>query len=376
MRNMAIMKPDTYVIASGNLATSQRTINGLLGQLALLAIDRKRALAMFTDAGLPPRALEEPDFPISLEQELVVCLALARSLPEGRSAVCLFFEAMPQLGIENLGVLGMAMRHAATAVEALRTCLTYPQLTWGHSRMTVRREGESALFSFSMERPLLRDASEEDIDRLVEYCLALDLLSSLRNMEDIADARDGPLYITFPFPEPEDWTGLSSRPACPVTFAQPEARLAFPTALDDTPLPRANPLVYRSYVSIAEKLSQLLAEEFSLVDRVTRWLWAYTPPPSRRQIADLLAMSERNLTRQLAREGTSYAQLLARVQEERAKNFLRNPALSVTEIADRLGYAEPAAFSRAFSRWAGMSPLKWRRQQASPARRDDRSHQL
>jgi AraC-like DNA-binding protein len=161
-----------------------------------------------------------------------------------------------------------------------------------------------------------------------------------------------------------------------VTFAQPEARLAFPTALDDTPLPRANPLVYRSYVSIAEKLSQLLAEEFSLVDRVTRWLWAYTPPPSRRQIADLLAMSERNLTRQLAREGTSYAQLLARVQEERAKNFLRNPALSVTEIADRLGYAEPAAFSRAFSRWAGMSPLKWRRQQASPARRDDRSHQL
>ena len=45
MRNMAIMKPDTYVIASGNLATSQRTINGLLGQLALLAIDRKRALA-------------------------------------------------------------------------------------------------------------------------------------------------------------------------------------------------------------------------------------------------------------------------------------------------------------------------------------------
>ena len=91
-----------------------------------------------------------------------------------------------------------------------------------------------------------------------------------------------------------------------------------------------------------------------------RWLWAYTPPPGRGEVAELLATSERNLTRQLAAEGTSYSELLARVQSERAKNLLRNRALSVSEIGYRLGYAEPAAFSRAFTRWTGQSPLKWR----------------
>jgi AraC-like DNA-binding protein len=104
----------------------------------------------------------------------------------------------------------------------------------------------------------------------------------------------------------------------------------------------------------------MLAENIGLEERVMRWLWAYTPPPSRGEIAELLATSERNLTRQLNAEGTSYSELLARVQSERARNLLRNRELSVSEIGYRLGYAEPAAFSRAFTRWTGQSPLKWR----------------
>jgi AraC-like DNA-binding protein len=127
------------------------------------------------------------------------------------------------------------------------------------------------------------------------------------------------------------------------------------------PLPDANPLLFRSYISIAQKQSQMLAEEFSLAERVTRWLWAYTPPPKRGEIASLLAISERNLTRQLGREGTSYSHLLARVQEERAKNFLRDPAYTISQISYRLGYAEPPVFSRAFRTWTGQSPAQWRK---------------
>ena len=51
------------------------------------------------------------------------------------------------------------------------------------------------------------------------------------------------------------------------------------------------------------------------------------------------------------------------MQSERAKNFLRNRDLSVSEIGYRLGYAEPAAFTRAFTHWTGQSPLKWRQSQ-------------
>jgi AraC-like DNA-binding protein len=355
------MTDPTTVIASGNLASSQRTITGLLGQLVFLGVDDRDALELFTDAGLPARALEEPDFPISLEQELVICMALVRRLGNEQSAVRVFFENTDNMGIENLGVLGMAMRHAATAVAALQVCLNFPQLTFGHSRLVVSQQPNASLFTFNMQRPEIRDASTTDIDRLVEYCLALDLVTSLRNIQDIVDSQEVPLYITFPFPEPADWHLVQEKLPCPVEFSGAEACLAFPAAFDDAPLPRANPLVYRSYVSIAEKLSLMLAEEISLTERVTRWLWAYTPPLKRGELASQLAMSERSLTRQLGKEGTSYAALLAGVQSERARNYLRNPCLTVSEIGYRLGYTEPATFTRAFTKWTGSSPLKWRK---------------
>ena len=115
---MATMDTDTTVIASGNLATSRRTITGVLGQLVLLSIDQQQALAMLTDAGLPPRALDEPDFPISLQQELAICLSLVRSLEGKCSPTVRFFSVRKVMSIENLGVLGMAMRHAATPIAA------------------------------------------------------------------------------------------------------------------------------------------------------------------------------------------------------------------------------------------------------------------
>ena len=85
----------------------------------------------------------------------------------------------------------------------------------------------------------------------------------------------------------------------------------------------------------------------------------------RNEIAKQLATSERSLARRLKAEGTSYNTLFAHVQAERARNFLRNQSLSVSEIAYRLGYTEPAAFSRAFSTWTGISPRDWRRDRVS-----------
>ncbi|MEZ5571386.1 MAG: helix-turn-helix domain-containing protein [Halioglobus sp.] len=355
------MADQTSVIASGNLASAQRTVTGVLGQLVFLGVSDQDALELFTGAGLPARSLTEPDFPISLQQELVICLGLIRRLAPGRSAVRLFFQNMHKIGIENLGVLGMAMRHAATAVAALQVCLNFPQLTWGHSRLVVQRQSKISLFTFTMQRPKIRDASRAEIDALVEYCLTLDLVTSLRNIQDIANLDATPLYITLPFAQPCDWHLVENTLPCPVEFASTEACLAFSGAVDNTPLPKANPLVYRSYVAIAEKLSLMLAEDISLTERVTRWLWAYTPPLKRGEVASQLAMSERSLTRQLGNEGTSYATLLASVQAERAKNYLCNPRLTVTEVGYRLGYTEPAAFSRAFTKWTGASPLKWRK---------------
>ncbi len=45
-----------------------------------------------------------------------------------------------------------------------------------------------------------------------------------------------------------------------------------------------------------------------------------------------------------------------------ARSALRKPDTSLTEVAERVGYASEAAFSRAFKRETGASPAHWRRQ--------------
>jgi AraC-like DNA-binding protein len=214
-----------------------------------------------------------------------------------------------------------------------------------------------------MERPRLRNATPEETDRLVEFCTLTDLISSMRNIEGMLARGYPPLRIELPFPEPLDWGEAAPGLPCPVEFAREAARLYYSIELREFTLPGANPLLYRSYSAIADKLALMLAEEISITERVTRWLWACSPPLQRGEIARQLAMSERTLTRRLQAEGSSYKELLAGVQCERAENLLRNEGLSVSEVAERLGYAEPAAFTRAFRAWTGDSPLRWRRSQ-------------
>ena len=78
-----------------------------------------------------------------------------------------------------------------------------------------------------------------------------------------------------------------------------------------------------------------------------------------------LGLSERTLSQTLAEEGTSYDEVVDRLRRSLALQYIREPSLSLAQIAWLLGYEGPASFSHAFTRWAGKSPSE---------ARDERSH--
>jgi AraC-like DNA-binding protein len=49
------------------------------------------------------------------------------------------------------------------------------------------------------------------------------------------------------------------------------------------------------------------------------------------------------------------------VQHTLAVELLTNAGLTVEEVAQRLGYAEVASFSRAFKTWTGRPPSAYRK---------------
>lgn len=78
-------------------------------------------------------------------------------------------------------------------------------------------------------------------------------------------------------------------------------------------------------------------------------------------VARALGVSRQTLYRRLKGEGVTFEALLDGVRKRLALRFVREQGMSVKEAAWRLGFSDPAAFSRAFKRWTGSSPGAMRR---------------
>jgi AraC-like DNA-binding protein len=81
-------------------------------------------------------------------------------------------------------------------------------------------------------------------------------------------------------------------------------------------------------------------------------------------VAEKLGVSRSTLFNRLQEEGTSFTKVLDELRHRMAIEYLRGRKVSVNETAYLVGFSEPAAFSRAFKRWTGQSPKRFRLQLA------------
>ena len=74
----------------------------------------------------------------------------------------------------------------------------------------------------------------------------------------------------------------------------------------------------------------------------------------------ILFCSPRTLSRKLQKEGVTFQELKDRVRRSIAEKLLASTDMSIADIAERVGYSEPADFSRAFVGWLGKTPSSYR----------------
>ena len=77
-------------------------------------------------------------------------------------------------------------------------------------------------------------------------------------------------------------------------------------------------------------------------------------------------MSQRSLTRHLADEGKTFAEILEQLQRRLASRYLADERMSVQQTAWLLGYSEVGAFNHAYKRWTGTTPSRTRKPRAAP----------
>lgn len=87
----------------------------------------------------------------------------------------------------------------------------------------------------------------------------------------------------------------------------------------------------------------------------------HTGEASAARAAADLHVSRQTLYRRLKAEGVTFEEVLDGLRRRLAEAYLQNDKVSVNEIALLVGYSEPAAFSRAYKRWTGLSPRMGRK---------------
>jgi len=171
-----------------------------------------------------------------------------------------------------------------------------------------------------------------------------------------------PLEARLLRPRPRDTGPFERNFRSPVRFDAPDSRLVFDRALVEHRLPAGEGELARRNDEVVTAYLAGLDGQRSTCDEVRAALVAALPsgPPSAPAIASALAMSPRSLQRHLRDEGTSFRDLLQEVRCDVAKSYLRSGTHTVAETAVLLGFGDTTAFSRAFKRWTGVAPSRFR----------------
>jgi AraC-like DNA-binding protein len=78
------------------------------------------------------------------------------------------------------------------------------------------------------------------------------------------------------------------------------------------------------------------------------------------EVARQLGMSRQSLYRRLAEEDIRYEQLVDDLRRRMALNYLSGKKSTVNECAYLVGFSDPSSFARAFKRWTGTTPRRWK----------------
>jgi len=82
--------------------------------------------------------------------------------------------------------------------------------------------------------------------------------------------------------------------------------------------------------------------------------------PSVDELARRLNLSGRTLRRRMAKLGINCQSVIDDSRSCLSQELLRNSALSIDEVAGRLGFSDEASFRKAFKRWTDLTPAEYR----------------
>jgi len=317
----------------------------------LLDILRERGLPheqARQDSGIAAERLQQAEARITPTQWTRLSLNAVRlSGDEG-----LGYEQGLRLRLSSHGFLGYAAMTAPTLRDAYALAAKYFRLRLRHYRLHLAVDGDRAVLELEAIHP---------IPVLRSLFFEILLVGLAQGLWTSPTEPDPAVELWFDWPEPAYHARYRER-LPRVRFSRPANQLRFPAAwLDRRPLLADQIAHQQALVQVEREYSTVKQDEGDLVARVRAELML-TPSgyPDLATLSARLCVSSRTLSRKLGARQASYQALLdeARLRDSRA--LLEASDLELQDIAIRMGFENPANFTRAFRRWTGSTPSDYR----------------
>ncbi|RJF91602.1 AraC family transcriptional regulator [Sphingomonas cavernae] len=159
---------------------------------------------------------------------------------------------------------------------------------------------------------------------------------------------------------PRDVPEIEGLVACHVLNRAERNAIGFPVQALDQPIASANRLIFRLLGGYLARVK--LVNRANIVERTASYVRGALPAGtcSIERCAEKLGLSVRTLQARLAVHDISFSDLVEAQRENLARIYLKQTRMPLDEVAERLGYGEQTSFGRAFKRWTGTTPRKFR----------------
>ncbi|MFN9210284.1 MAG: AraC family transcriptional regulator ligand-binding domain-containing protein [Betaproteobacteria bacterium] len=263
-------------------------------------------------------------------------------------------------GLHSLGLVGLLAKYAPDVKTALRGIERYLFLNVRGAGVTLAVEGGAARLTYD-----IHVAGAEANDQVGDGALAT-MLNLLRTL---CGAGFAPTEVRFVHRRPDDVGPYRSFFGVPLRFDSEHYGVVFSADWLERPAPAADAELEHLLREQIETLESHHPDDFPEQMRRVLRSALLTGHSGVREVAALFAMHPRTLHRRLREFGTSFQTLADEGRHEIARQMLADTALDVAAIAAALDYADASAFTRAFRRWTGTTPARWR----ATRRRADRA---
>ncbi|WP_100638926.1 AraC family transcriptional regulator [Marinobacter salexigens] len=320
--------------------------------LKTLGLDERDLLLR---VGLDPVRLQSTDVRVSLAQasEFVTRATIESGEPG------LGIMLARELKLPLHGALGVAVMSSRTLQDALDLMTRYLTLRAPHLSVSCHEHDGAMHYAI---------LSDGDPGPLQGFIMDAMLFGCAFMGEQLTGSDIGGAEILRKGPEPAYFGRFRQSIVMPVNYGAREDALVIPNRILSAPIRFSDDQLAESSRAQCEDALKQLTEDAGFSCRVRRVIeTSYPFPPKLARVAATLFVSERTLKRRLQEEQASFQNLVDRVRLDRARELLTSTSMNLIQIAEALGYADAANFTRAFKRWTGNSPSHYRVREEQPA---------